>query len=300
MKTEQIRLALLIGRECSISKAARELFISQPTASNMLKALEAELGYPLFTRQHGGIFPTEEGTAFLKYAAAIEHSLTSIAKIQKPAKHLMIRIHSAKYEFAELAFGKLCEKYLLDDSAVDLSFQVVGDAEDALQMMDNGKCDAAVVFCRKNLYESKVQAVKKLHLETEMIGDSHLELTCRKGHPLLEGDTIHFKLLENYPCFFSVQSSNSELYAPELLTRFGISISKRVSMDPSPVRYSLLVKNDGYLISLPISKETKMAYELTSLPIEDSDVTVFAIFRADSQKEEVIKEYIHFCQMLFC
>ena len=39
MKTEQIALVLAIVREGSISKAAESLFISQPTASNMLKAL---------------------------------------------------------------------------------------------------------------------------------------------------------------------------------------------------------------------------------------------------------------------
>lgn len=51
MKTEQIKLALVIARERSISKAAETLFISQPTASNLLKSLEKEIGYRIFRRE---------------------------------------------------------------------------------------------------------------------------------------------------------------------------------------------------------------------------------------------------------
>ena len=52
MNTGQITLALAVAREGSITKAAEALFVSQPTASNMLKSLEKEIGYSIFPRLH--------------------------------------------------------------------------------------------------------------------------------------------------------------------------------------------------------------------------------------------------------
>ena len=88
MKTEQIRLVLAIAREKSINKAAASLYLSQPTASSMLKALEAELGYPLFRRTRTGMLLTEEGCEFLEYAGAINRSLQAISQIRQPVKRI--------------------------------------------------------------------------------------------------------------------------------------------------------------------------------------------------------------------
>ena len=44
MKTEQILLALEIGRCGSVSKAASNLFMAQPNASSSLALLEQEIG----------------------------------------------------------------------------------------------------------------------------------------------------------------------------------------------------------------------------------------------------------------
>ena len=44
---------ITIAREKNISRAARSLYISQPTLSRFLTGLEKELGTPLFIRNNG-------------------------------------------------------------------------------------------------------------------------------------------------------------------------------------------------------------------------------------------------------
>ena len=44
------------------SKAAKELYISQPTLSSSISALEKELGVALFRREGKGVFLTECGS----------------------------------------------------------------------------------------------------------------------------------------------------------------------------------------------------------------------------------------------
>lgn len=164
MKTEQIKLVLAISREKFISKAADTLFISQPTASNILKVLENELGYPIFQRTKSGMIPTEEGIEFIEYAEVIERLLNAISRIRKQQK-IDIRIISLRNDFSELAFEQFCNKYLTADYAVDLSFQTTGSTEEAFRILERGMGDIAIAACRKKLYESTARHAAKNHFE---------------------------------------------------------------------------------------------------------------------------------------
>lgn len=68
MNTEQLRLFLVIVRHRSLSRAAVELDLGQATVSERLRALEAEVGAPLFERLGRGVRLTPAGEAFRPYA----------------------------------------------------------------------------------------------------------------------------------------------------------------------------------------------------------------------------------------
>jgi len=61
MKLEQLQHIIEIEKQKSISKAAKALYIGQPTLSGSLTALEEEIGVKLFERTYTGVVPTEEG-----------------------------------------------------------------------------------------------------------------------------------------------------------------------------------------------------------------------------------------------
>ncbi len=299
MKTEHILLALQIGRKGSISKAAKAMFISQPTASNILKALESELGYPLFLRSRGGIVPTEEGTAFLRHAAAIEESLQAIEKIQRPVRRASLRIISADFEFTETAFERMCNNKLCGWGGIDLKFQIIPDIDEALHILETGGVDVAVILCRMNLYESILQNIKKKYLEAELIGRTHLEIICGRDHPMLADGKLQDPPFDRYPCFISAKAENPELYMPEYLAKHEHRMPRHISLTYGETRYRLLSENNGYLISTPISAIDREKYRLASLPLEDSDMAVFAVLHADPQNEELIREYIQLCKTCF-
>ena len=61
MINDVYNLFLKVVETGSISKAANELFISQPALSQQLKKLEKEFNAKLFTRSNKGIELTNEG-----------------------------------------------------------------------------------------------------------------------------------------------------------------------------------------------------------------------------------------------
>ncbi len=82
---EYFRVFYHVAIQCNISKAAQLMFLSQPTVSNQLHALEKQIGYSLFYRLPRGVELTPEGTfLFNEIAPAIEHLLEA----EKRAKEL--------------------------------------------------------------------------------------------------------------------------------------------------------------------------------------------------------------------
>lgn len=68
MNDDQLRALIEVARHRSLSRAADELGLGQPTISDRLRALEAELGVKLVQRQGRGVALTPEGEAYLSYA----------------------------------------------------------------------------------------------------------------------------------------------------------------------------------------------------------------------------------------
>ena len=71
MTLQQLKYFIEIVNCGSINKAAESLFISQPSLSNAVKDLEAEVGVELFTRTPKGITLTMDGVEFLGYARQV-------------------------------------------------------------------------------------------------------------------------------------------------------------------------------------------------------------------------------------
>ena len=70
MDLSEIETFLTIVNTKSITKTADILFLSQPTVSHRLKALEKELGFPLIVRKKGfkNVELTSKGSEFVSIA----------------------------------------------------------------------------------------------------------------------------------------------------------------------------------------------------------------------------------------
>jgi DNA-binding transcriptional LysR family regulator len=67
-------------RHGSLSAAARELGLTQPTIGRHIEALELALGYPLFTRNQQGLIPNEAGLALKPYAETIASTVSALQR----------------------------------------------------------------------------------------------------------------------------------------------------------------------------------------------------------------------------
>lgn len=78
MNDLQIDYFLAVARHLSFTKAARELFVSQPAISRQILALEDELGYTLFERTNKSVSLTETGEMFYRFFTDYKTELNNI------------------------------------------------------------------------------------------------------------------------------------------------------------------------------------------------------------------------------
>ena len=88
MNFTHLEYAVTVAKHGSISRAAQELFVSQPYLSSMIKKLEEELGFPIFHRSRNGISLTATGQAFISSACRI---LLELHKLYSRFKRKIIR-----------------------------------------------------------------------------------------------------------------------------------------------------------------------------------------------------------------
>ena len=71
MTTQQIQCIITLAEEGSFSKAAKKLFVTQPSISQLIKNMETQLGAPLFDRSSSPIQLTPIGQAYYDAAKKI-------------------------------------------------------------------------------------------------------------------------------------------------------------------------------------------------------------------------------------
>ncbi len=95
MDFNQLKYIVEIVETGSISKAANNLFISQPNLSNQITNLENEIGKTIFTRNNRGVTLTSYGVEVYHYAKSIVKQFEIIEnKILTKSNDNKVRISS--------------------------------------------------------------------------------------------------------------------------------------------------------------------------------------------------------------
>ena len=93
MKLTQLEYFCVAARYHNITRASKELFVTQPSVSNAIKALEEEFGVNLFYRNNNKLTLTPEGEKFyqnaeelLAHADAVRSELHELRKQITPVR----------------------------------------------------------------------------------------------------------------------------------------------------------------------------------------------------------------------
>ncbi len=221
MTIDQLKYFVEIVKVGSISKAAENLYISQPTISLMIKHLEEEIGYKLFIRSSRGVELTGKGAEFLNYAETILININNMVKLKstKPVEHLSVTISSLYISASIIPFTDLiknhfhnsCYKIQILQKSV---FSLINDVVTGISKI--GILSISAV--QYNLMNEKLLAEG---LEFVEIIDYNIGIVMSLDHPLSERDYLTINDLKAYPLVY-FEYSEKEFFAAKAFRDLGI------------------------------------------------------------------------------
>jgi len=90
MTLHQLKIWTAVARRLSVTKAANELKIKQPSVSQQIKLLEKEYRVKLYNVNGRGIELTQAGRLFLKYA---KRTLSQVDNLEMDVRRSVRRRH---------------------------------------------------------------------------------------------------------------------------------------------------------------------------------------------------------------
>ncbi|HEX8144140.1 MAG TPA: LysR family transcriptional regulator [Pyrinomonadaceae bacterium] len=232
MELWQLRTFRIVAETLNFTRAAERLNLTQSAVSHQVKALEKELGEPLFIRTKRGVKLSQAGKAALEHAERILDEAQAMRERVSGREHSpsgRVRAAAATQAFVHL-FASLFESFMRAHTGVELSFRTTVSTDQTVTDILNGAAD--VGFASMPVYSPT------LHV-TELFEDE-LVLVVGKKHHLASGHSVSVEEVERERLILFERGAS--------IRRTTDAFFKRVNIQPTLAMES----NDTYFIKLMV------------------------------------------------
>ncbi len=270
MTLQQLKYVSMVEKCGSFSRAAQKLYVSQPSISNLVNALEEELGITIFTRSSTGIAITNEGRELLKLSNRLLRDADYISEYfhsdtegPKPT----FFVSSQHYDFVVSAFeefvdGLDAERYTLGLNQT----QTAAVIEDVRKQYS----DLGVIFLsdvnRRHMMKVLEDNNLEFHAVTQAAPHAFLSVT----HPLAKRESVTPEELMDYPCIVYEQNADSPGFFSEEMMLPNFYPRKVVYISDLYVSTALMRSCNAYDIGTGVISP-RLAREVACVPIDTDD-----------------------------
>lgn len=182
MEMSQLRAFRVVAETLNFTRAAERLHLTQAAISHQIKALETELGEPLFIRLKRGVQLSPAGVVALEYAERILDDAETLREQVSGAERALVgrvRAAAATQAFVHL-FAAPFESFMRANPHIELSFRTTVSTEQTLSDVLNGNAD--VGFGSLPDYSPALQATELFEDELVLVvGNRHRLAPKRVG-----------------------------------------------------------------------------------------------------------------------
>lgn len=216
----QLEVFEAIARLKSFTRAAEELFLTQPTVSMQIKKLTDEIGLPLFEQIGKKIYLTDAGKELYQTCLGIfEHfsrfeMIASDMKGLKSGKLRLAVVTTAKY-FTPRLLGMFCQEY----PGIDVAL-IVTNRERVLERLSNNQDDLYIL----GQVPDAVDAVAEVFLDNPLI------VLASADHPLSREKKISIKRICDEPFIMREPGSGTRMATERFFLEHGHKLKVRMEL----------------------------------------------------------------------
>lgn len=291
MTLNQLNYAIAVAGENSLNIAAKKLFISQPSLSNAIRALEEEAGIEIFKRSKTGITLTPEGEEFIGYARAVleQYELLDAKYISRTEVKKKFSVSMQHYTFAVNAFMEMVKQFGMDE----YEFQIhETKTHDVIEDVKNFKSEIGILY----LNEFNIKIISKILddylLEFHELFECSIYVYMWKNHPLAKCSLIDMEQLMDYPCLsFEQGEYNSFYYAEEVLSTY--NYKQIIKANDRATMLNLMVGLNGFTLCSGIICEELNGSDYVAVKLNsDEKMTIGYITRKGVNISQIGQKYL--------
>jgi DNA-binding transcriptional LysR family regulator len=278
-----------VVRHRSFSKAAEELFISQPAVTKHIKGLEQKLGLGLIERGRGGFHLSEAGRLLFKSAQKITNHLREIenrlGRLQKD-HHGLLRIGTTE-SYSRCLMPRLLSGYQNLFPSIKISLDV-GNSEEIEKSLAVYRNDLALIGLMKT--PPKFQSIPFLKEE--------LVLIVSPSHPLADRRHVSLKTIRNYPFIIRAKGSTTRKIILQAFQDLGIRPSLLIEAGSSEFIKQWVSEGKGVSIIVKrITEEEARRGLIRMVPLQEKlCLQVALLFLKEERANPAIKTFTQFIE----
>lgn len=190
MNTQYFRYALEVEKTGSITQAAGNLFMSQPTLSKAIKDMEETIGFPVFKRTSKGVVPTHRGMEFLAHARKIAAQVQKmeLALQREDTSHQLFSLAIPRVSYIAQAVSEYVSTF---GGGTDMEIDILETS--SMGVMDavaDGHYVLGIIRCHEEDREYFLKSLAEKELQYEAVWRSDYVALMRGDHPLAEGNLL--------------------------------------------------------------------------------------------------------------
>ncbi len=213
----QLQVFLAVWEHRSFSKAAKAIFLTQPTVSGHIKTLEESLGVRLFDRAGKQVLPTKAGEILYPYARRmLELSKEIVTEIDifKGADTGTVRLAGSNIP-GQYILPALIGEFKQKKPKIEVELRI-GDSQAVTEMVIERKIDMGMVGA---VFESE-------NLTFQPTFKDQLVLISPPEEKLSRGESVKIDKLQRLPFIFREHGSGTRLVTERALKEIGIEPSR--------------------------------------------------------------------------
>ena len=269
MTLNQLQYVVEVAAAGTISKAAHELYISQPSLTAAIKELENELGITIFHRTNKGVEVTADGEEFLGYARQVITQTNMIKERycgEVPVRHQFC-VSTQHYSFAVEAFVDLLKEYGRD--AYDFRIRETQTYE---LIEDVAKLRSEVGVLYLNQFNEAVlrRTFRDHDLQFTHLFTAKPHVFIGIDNPLSQKSSITLEDLLPYPRLSYEQGEHNAFYFSEEI-QSSLESPKDIMVCDRATLFNLLIGLNGYTICSGVINEELNGPNIVAIPLDIDD-----------------------------
>ena len=295
MTIQQCKYVLAIAKTGSFSEAAKQLFIAQSSLSISVKSLEQELQIKIFERSGAGVYLTDEGSEFVKYATQICENSDYITERYKKKISKKLYIATQHYDFIADIFGDFLK--FTEDENYRVSIREI-ETYNVIKEVERAHSDIGIIAIKDGDFEVMKRYLSKKNLIFTPIIEVRPHVFFRKEHPLSECDKISISELKAYPYVSYEQGEHNSSFFTEELVDVAY-VDKHIEISDRATLMNLLMLTDAYTIGTGIMPSALNKDDIISVPFESDGYYVIGyLLNSERKVSDITNKFIEYMEKI--